>query len=111
MQTHSRYADARREAIIAQLALMGAPEGLIARVYGSTTTEAAMEEIRAEGFHGVWGRLTDAAVGYCEARIRGAAEIDVAFLDGDQVLGVSERMRTDESRWQKGGVSSGTNGD
>ena len=110
MQTHSRYADARREAIITQLALMGVSADLIGRVYSCTTTDAAMDEIRTAGLDGVWHRLADAAVGYCEARIRSAAEVDVAFLDGDQVLGVSQRLHMDENRWRKDGASDGADG-
>ena len=82
MQTHSHTADARREAIAAQLALMGAPVELIRAVMDSATTDAAMEAIRREGYDGVWRNLARAARHYCELRVRGEIGIGVAFCDG-----------------------------
>ena len=82
MQTHSRTADARREAIAAQLALMGAPPALLREVMGSVTTDAAMAAIHSAGFDGVWNRLARAARGYCELRVRGEIGIGIAFVDG-----------------------------
>ncbi len=82
MQTHSRTADARREAIAAQLALMGAPVTLIRDVMDSATTEAALAAIHRDGFDGVWKNLARAAKRYCELRTRGEIGISVAFADG-----------------------------
>ncbi len=98
MQTHSKYGDARLEPILAHLALMRAPAALLERVYGCATTEAALSEIEGAGYSGVWARLADAAQRYCEARVRGALEVDVAYLAG-VVIGASARMRGDENRW------------
>lgn len=110
MQTHNLYADARREAVITELARMGAPRALIERVYGCATTNAMIAEIRGAGRQAVWNRLADAAQGCCEARIRGAAEIDVMFLEGGAVLGASRRLREDANRWRKGGAAVGADG-
>ena len=103
MQTHSRYADARREPMIARLALMGADADVLRRVYDCLTTEAAVGVIAESGLGGVWNHMADAAQDYCEARLRGAVEVDILFLDGDGLpLGRSERMRRNENRWPKG---------
>ena len=82
MQTHSHTADARREAIAAQLAVMGAPAELIREVMDSVTTDAAMAAIRAAGFEDVWNRLARAARRYCELRVRNEIGIGIAFVDG-----------------------------
>ena len=82
MQTHSRMADGRREAIVTQLALMAAPLSLIEAVYASNTTDAAMDHIREAGFDGVWDRLAEAAHHYCSLRVRGDMRIDIVFVDG-----------------------------
>lgn len=82
MQTHSRYTDGRREAIITQLALLSAPRGLIEAVYACNTTDAAMEAIHAAVYDAVWDRLAEAARRYCELRVHGAVSVDVVFVDG-----------------------------
>ena len=102
MQTHSHYADARREAIMAHLALIGAPVELVRSVHDSATTDAAMRAIADSGYDGVWRIMADSASAYCEARVRGACEVDVLFIDGSgTALGMSARMREDENRWKK----------
>lgn len=101
MQTHSRYSDVRREAIMAHLALMGAPVELVRAVHASVTTDAAMRAIDAGGYGGVWALMADSASMYCEARVHGACEVDALFIDGaGAVLGMSARMREDEGRWK-----------
>ena len=88
MQTHSHTGDARREAIVTQLALMGAPISLMEKVYASVTTDAAMELIHAAGCDGVWSRLARAAQRYCSLRVRGEIQIEIVFVDGHgSVLG------------------------
>lgn len=88
MQTHSHTGDARREAIVTQLALMGAPVPLMEEVYAAVTTDAAMELIHAAGYDGVWNRLAQAAQRYCSLRVRGEIQIEIVFVDGrGSVLG------------------------
>lgn len=88
MQTHSRTADARREAIAAHLALMGAPAALLRQVLSSVTTDAAIAQIHAAGFDDVWNRLARAARDYCALRVRDGIKISIAFLEADgRVLG------------------------
>lgn len=81
MQTHSRYADARREAIVAQLALMGAPVSLMEAVMRCVTTDAAIELIREAGLDEVWNRVAAAAQRYCSARVRREIKINVIVTD------------------------------
>jgi cobalt-precorrin-5B (C1)-methyltransferase len=111
MQTHNLYADARREAVIAALARMGAPRALIEDVWGCATTEAMASLIRGAGYPAVWEPLADAAARYCEGRVRRTIEIDAVFLDDDKKLGASLRLREDPRRWHKGGRALGTDGD
>ena len=88
MQTHSRYGDARREAIITQLARLGAPVRLIEDVYACNTTEAAIACIHAAGLDAVWDHLAEAARRYCRLRTGDAIEIEVVFVDAQgSVLG------------------------
>ena len=82
MQTHSRYADARREAIVTRLALMGAPLELLRGVCGSVTTDAAMALIHRAGYDGVWKELARAARDYCRLRVRNEIGIGVVYADG-----------------------------
>lgn len=81
MQTHSQYADGRREAIIAQLALMGAPVALLESVDRCVTTDAIMVLVREAGLEEVWSRLAKAAHRYCSARVRHEIRIDVIVTD------------------------------
>ena len=95
MQTHSRMADGRREAIVTQLALMAAPLSLIQAVYASNTTDAAMVCIHEAGFDGVWDRMAEAAHRYCSLRVRGEMQIDIAFVDGrGRLLGRCDEVKT-----------------
>jgi cobalt-precorrin-5B (C1)-methyltransferase len=110
MQTHNLYADARREAVVTALARRGAPWALVERVYGCPTTEAMVEAIHGAKIQAVWDALADAAGQYCEARVRGAVEIDAAFLNGVEILGVSDRIRRDRNRWRRDGRTHGTDG-
>ena len=88
MQTHSRTADARREAIATQLALMGAPVELLRGVCESVTTDAAMALIHAAGWDEVWNRLARAARRYCRLRVREMIGISIVFVNGrGDVLG------------------------
>ena len=92
MQTHSHTGDARREAIVTHLALMGADGELMRNVYSSVTTDAAAEFIKSAGFDGVWDRLAQAAKRYCEARVRHEIVIDTVITDGSgAVMGRSGR--------------------
>jgi cobalt-precorrin-5B (C1)-methyltransferase len=81
MQTHSATADGRRESIITQLALMGAPQELCGQVYGCVTTDSAAEFIHTAGYDGVWDRIASAARDYMRFRVREEIAIDVLVTD------------------------------
>lgn len=81
MQTHSQYADGRREAIITQLALMGAERTLIEKVDRCVTTDAIMLLVHEAGLEGMWSHLAKAAHRYCSARVRREIGIDVIVTD------------------------------
>ena len=83
MQTHSHTGDARREAIVTHLALMGAPVGLMNAVYECVTTDAAMALIHDAGCDAVWDRLARAAQRYCRLRVRGGIRIDTVIADAE----------------------------
>lgn len=81
MQTHSKYGDARREAIIAHLARIEAPVGLIEGIYACKTTDAAVRLIHEAKYDMVWDLMAKAAQGYCSLRMRHAVKIDVVYLN------------------------------
>ena len=81
MQTHSKYADGRREAIITQLALMGADVQLLQRIQNCVTTDAVMVLVHEAGLDTVWNRIAEAAHKYCSARVRREIRMDVIVTD------------------------------
>lgn len=81
LQTHSRIADGRRESIITQLALLGAPRTLLEQVYQTVTTDAAAALIHQAGMDEVWNRLAAAARRYCLLRVRREIEIETVLTD------------------------------
>lgn len=88
MQTHSKYADARREAIITQLALMGAPIKLMKKVSECVTTDAVMTLVEDADMGEVWNKTAKAAWRYCSLRVRGEIQIDIVFIDANgKILG------------------------
>ena len=86
--THSKIADGRLESLCAHLALMGAGQNLIHRIYHSNTTNEAINIITAEGFAGVWNNIARVISRKCEERINGAMKISAVFIDSDgRILG------------------------
>lgn len=81
MQTHSKYADARREAIITQLALMGADVELLRKIQNCVTTDGIMVLVYDAGLDAVWNRIAEAAHRYCSARVRSEIKIEVIVTD------------------------------
>lgn len=93
MQTHSQYADGRREAIVTQLALMGAEVALVEKVMQCVTTDAAMELVHQAQMDEVWARVARAAQGYLSARVRHEIRIDTVINDTPgNVLGHYEEL-------------------
>lgn len=91
MQTHSSTGDCRREGIITQLALMGAPAELCRQVYETLTTDKAAEIIHEAGYDQVWNRIAEAAREYMRLRVRKEIEIHAVAIDFEgNVMGESK---------------------
>ena len=90
MQTHSQYGDVRREAIITQLALVGAERSLCEKVYTCVTTDAILEVI-ADCQTEVLHRLAISAKQYAQARTFHKLTIEVyLFNTAGEMIGQSE---------------------
>lgn len=86
--THSKVADGRLESLCAHLALMGASQSLIHRIYHSNTTNEAINIITAEGFSDVWNNIARVVSLKCEERVNKAMKISAVFIDSDgNILG------------------------
>ena len=79
--THSKVADGRLEALCTHLALMGASQNLVHKIYHSNTTNEAVEIIRAEGFGKVWNNIAEVISKKCSQRTNGKIMVDVIFFD------------------------------
>lgn len=86
--THSKVADGRLESLCAHLALMGAGQSLIHRIYHSNTTNEAIDIITAERFSDVWNNIAEVISRKCEERVNKAMKISAVFIDSDgKILG------------------------
>lgn len=84
--THSKVADGRLESLCAHLALMGASQSLIRRIYHSNTTNEAIDIITAERFSDVWNNIARVISAKCEERVNKAMKISAVFFDNDGVI-------------------------
>ena len=84
--THSKVADGRLESLCTHLALMGAGQNLIQRIYNSNTTNEALEIVRAERFCGVWNNIARVISRKCEERVNKAMKVSAVFFDNDGVI-------------------------
>lgn len=92
MQTHSKYGDGRKEPLVAQLAMMGAPLPLLNTVWQSVTLDGVIASVADAGFSEVWSRLCRTAAEYCEARTHGRLCVETLMLDGKgQIIGEYRR--------------------
>ena len=83
--THSKVSDGRLESLCAHLALMGAGQKLISRIYHSNTTNEAINIITAEGFADVWNNIARSISRKCEERVS-TMKISAVFFDNDGVI-------------------------
>ncbi len=87
-QTHSKFADARMESLVAQLALLEAPIGLIRKVMASNTTDEAVDYIKAEGFVHVFDQIANAISDKCRDRAHDEVEVGtIIFTKAHGYLG------------------------
>ena len=84
--THSKVADGRLESLCTHLALMGASQSLIRRIYRSNTTNEAIDIITAERFSDVWNNIARVISAKCEERVNKAMKISTVFFDNDGVI-------------------------
>jgi cobalt-precorrin-5B (C1)-methyltransferase len=68
--THSHIADGRMETLVTHLALAGAPNELLQRVYHCLTTEAAMELIAQAGYESVYDAIATKIVERVQQMLR-----------------------------------------
>lgn len=91
--THSHIADGRMETLIANLALLGAPQTLLQQIDGCTTTEEAMELINDTGYQAVYQQIANRIKQRIEQLFRFAPEppvCDVVLFSFDNhILGSS----------------------
>ena len=86
--THSKVADGRLESLCTHLALIGASQNLVYKIYHSNTTNEAVEIIKSEGFGKVWNNIAEAISQKCRERTNDTMKIDVIFFDNEgEILG------------------------
>lgn len=86
--THNKISDGRLESLCTQLAIMGASQSIIERVYHSNTTNEAISIVSSEGYNGVWNILAGIISRKCTDRTCNAMRIDSYFIDNDgNILG------------------------
>lgn len=90
MNTHSHVADGRIETICTHAALHGAKQEVIARIYGSLTTRAAMAVVAEEGLMGIWPDIAERAAFCCKKTAHQMADVGIILLDnGNEVIAES----------------------
>ena len=108
MNTHSSYADCRREIICAHLALCGGTEDLCRKVMEATTTDACFDIIDEEGAEeDLLGRvissMLEAIQHQLDHRVKGEVEIGaVLFSNVRGRLGATSRAREILNAWGAG---------
>ena len=102
MNTHSRYADCRRELFCAHAALCGADRELCQKLMDSATTDACIELLDSAGLREpVMKRLLDAIQLHLERRAAGAYDIGaVVFSNAYGLLGLTERAKEILEGWK-----------
>lgn len=102
MNTHSRYADCRRELFCAHAALCGADREVCQRLMSAATTDACIEILDEKGLRqAVMDRLLDAIQLHLERRAAGAYDIGaVVFSNAYGLLGLTERAKEILEGWK-----------
>lgn len=86
--THSKTADGRLEALCTHLALAGASQNVIERVYHSNTTSEAIDIIKSEQLEKVWDNIAEAVSKKCRERTHYNMKVDAVFFDAEgKVMG------------------------
>lgn len=81
--THNKISDGRLESLCTHLALMGASQEIISRIYHSNTTNEAINIISESGYNKVWHNIAEIIKQKCESRINNKFKVDAYFIDND----------------------------
>lgn len=102
MNTHSRYADCRRELICAYAALQGASQQVCVQLMQAATTDGCMEILdRAHLREPVMERLLEAVQQHLERRVQGKYRIGaVLFSNQYGLLGQTQEAKEIIKAWQ-----------
>lgn len=97
--THSHISDGKFETLVAHLALMGAPVGLLEQVMGQATTEAVVAVLEANkqlfgDYSGVYQRLAESAKTKCLERVRNGVAIEVVLFSDQKRF-----LSSTDSKW------------
>ena len=101
MNTHSRYADARREGFTAHAVLAGADRDLCAALMEASTTDACLDLLEQAGLkEAVMERILKEIQAHLEHRVREAYRIGaVVFSNEHGLLGMTDTARTIIEEW------------
>ena len=101
MNTHSRYADARREVFTAHAVLAGADRDLCAALMDASTTDACLDLLEQAGLkEAVMERILKEIQAHLEHRVREAYRIGaVVFSNEHGLLGMTDTARTIIEEW------------
>lgn len=101
--THSKDADARAEIMVANLALMGAPQTLINDVYNSLTTISMVDYIDKAGYQKVYQQIVDRIKYRSEkllAHRQPQVEIDAVIFSGQKFLAATQDLDVLKESWK-----------
>ncbi|AKP66208.1 cobalt-precorrin-5B (C(1))-methyltransferase CbiD [Companilactobacillus ginsenosidimutans] len=101
--THSKDADARAEIMVANLALLGAPQQLINDVYNSLTTISMVDYIDKAGYQKVYQQIVDRIKYRSEkllAHRQPQVEIDAVIFSGQKFLAATDSLENIKENWK-----------
>ena len=81
--THNKISDGRLEALCTHLALAGASQELITKIFHSNTTNEASAIIKLNGFDFVWDNIAKIISLKCEERVHKKLKVDAVFIDSE----------------------------
>ena len=86
--THNKISDGRIEALCTHLALAGARQDLIQKVFNSNTTNEAIKIIDENNFNFVWNNIAKIILHKCRERTFNKMIFDVVIIDNEgKILG------------------------
>lgn len=92
--THSKVADARLEVIAANLALLGADQGIIKEIFNCVTTEGAVKIIEKYGYEAIYDMTCEKAEERCIGYTYGELEVGVIMFSMEKgILSIGQRAK------------------